>query len=83
MQNYEGGFKIQNRYTYIDASVYDKKFKGLLNTPVNIQNQPIGPPEIYGSTAKGVRLVGSVNPLRGQRCASRSRPSRSWSMPIT
>ncbi|MGC1521793.1 MAG: TonB-dependent receptor [Steroidobacteraceae bacterium] len=63
MRNYEGGFKIQNRYTYIDASVYDKTFKGLLTTPVNIQNQPIGPPEVYGSTAKGVRLVGSVNPF--------------------
>ncbi len=36
---------------------------GLINTPVNLQNQPIGPPEIYGSTAKGVRLIGTVNPL--------------------
>ena len=63
MQNYEGGFKIQNRYTYIDASIYDKEFKGLINTPVNIQNQPIGPPEIYGSTAKGARLTGTVNPF--------------------
>jgi outer membrane receptor protein involved in Fe transport len=63
MRNYEGGFKIQNRYTYIDASIYQKDFKGLLTTPVNLQNQPIGPPEVYGSTAKGARLVGSVNPL--------------------
>ncbi|HTB87315.1 MAG TPA: TonB-dependent receptor [Steroidobacteraceae bacterium] len=63
MQNYEGGFKIQNRYAYADASIYYKEFSGLINTPVNLQNQPIGPPEIYGSTAKGVRLIGSVNPL--------------------
>jgi hypothetical protein len=63
MQNYEGGFKIQNRYTYIDASIYHKEFSGLINTPVNIQNVPIGPPEIYGSTANGARLIGSVNPL--------------------
>ena len=63
MQNYEGGFKIQNRYAYVDASIYYKKFSGIPYTPVNIQNQPIGPPEIYGSTAKGVRLIGSVNPL--------------------
>jgi outer membrane receptor protein involved in Fe transport len=62
VQNYEAGFKIQNRYTYIDASIYDKEFKGLVTTPVNIQNVPIGPPEIYGSTARGVRLIGSVNP---------------------
>ena len=62
MQNYEGGFKIQNRYTYIDASVYYKEFSGIPYTPVNIQNQPIGPQEIYGSQAKGVRLIGTVNP---------------------
>jgi outer membrane receptor protein involved in Fe transport len=62
MQNYEAGFKIQNRFTYIDASIYEKNFKGLLTTPVNIQDVAIGPPETYGSTAKGVRLVGSVNP---------------------
>jgi outer membrane receptor protein involved in Fe transport len=63
MENYEGGFKIQNRYTYVDASIYYKEFSGLINTPVNIQNVPIGPPEIYGSTAKGVRLLGTVNPF--------------------
>jgi outer membrane receptor protein involved in Fe transport len=63
MRNYEAGFKIQNRYTYIDASIYDKEFKGLLNTPVNIQDVQIGPPEIYGSTARGVRLLGTVNPF--------------------
>jgi outer membrane receptor protein involved in Fe transport len=62
MRNYEGGFKIQNRYTYIDASIYDKEFKGLVATPVNLQNVVIGLPEVYGSTARGVRLVGTVNP---------------------
>jgi outer membrane receptor protein involved in Fe transport len=62
MQNYEGGFKIQNRYTYIDASIYYKEFSGIPYTPVNIQNQPIGPQEIYGSQAKGIRLIGTVNP---------------------
>jgi len=62
MENYEGGFKIQNRYTYIDASIYYKEFSGLVSTPVNLQNVQIGPPEIYGSQARGVRLVGTVNP---------------------
>jgi hypothetical protein len=62
MENYEGGFKIQNRYTYIDASIYYKEFSGLVTTPVNLQNVQIGPPEIYGSQARGVRLVGTVNP---------------------
>jgi outer membrane receptor protein involved in Fe transport len=63
VQNYEGGFKIQNRYTYIDLAVYDKEFKGLSFTPVDINNVQIGPKTTYGSTSKGARLVGSVNPL--------------------
>jgi hypothetical protein len=62
LRNYEVGFKVQNRYTYIDASVYDKTFKGLLYTPKNVEDEIIGPQSTYGSTAKGLRLVGSVNP---------------------
>jgi outer membrane receptor protein involved in Fe transport len=63
VQNYEGGFKVQNRWTYIDASVYEKEFSGLAYTPRDISGAPIGPATTYGSTAKGVRLVGSVNPF--------------------
>jgi len=63
VRNYEGGFKIGNRYTYIDASVYDKEFQGLQYVPVNIENQPIGPTSTYGSHSLGVRFIGSVNPL--------------------
>jgi outer membrane receptor protein involved in Fe transport len=62
LRNYEGGFKIQNRYTYIDLAAYDKEFNGLSFTPVNIENVQIGPKSTYGSTSKGGRLVGSVNP---------------------
>lgn len=65
VQNYEGGFKIQNRYTYVDLAVYDKEFKGLVYQPQNIQMVPIGPKSTYGSTSKGLRLVGSVNPGAG------------------
>ena len=63
VRNYEGGFKIQNRYTYIDAAVYDKEFKGLAYVPTNIDDVPIGPPATYGSTALGGKFVGTVNPL--------------------
>jgi outer membrane receptor protein involved in Fe transport len=63
VQNYEAGFKIQNRWTYIDASVYDKEFNGLAYQPQDVNHVPIGPASTYGSTARGVRLVGSVNPL--------------------
>jgi outer membrane receptor protein involved in Fe transport len=62
VRNYEGGFKVQNHYTYIDASVYDKEFQGLSYQPVNIDNIPIGPNTTYGSHSLGVRFIGSVNP---------------------
>ena len=63
VRNYEGGFKIQNRYTYVDLAIYDKEFKGLAYQPVDVQQIPLGPKGTYGSTSKGVRLVGSVNPF--------------------
>ena len=65
VRNYEGGFKIQNLYTYIDLAVYDKEFKGLVYQPTDINQVPIGPITTYGSTSKGIRVVGSVNPLAG------------------
>jgi outer membrane receptor protein involved in Fe transport len=63
IKNYEVGFKIQNRYMYIDTAGYYKTFKGLQYTPTNIDDVPIGPPSTYGSTALGVKFIGSVNPL--------------------
>ena len=63
IRNYEVGYKLQNEFTYIDASVYDKEFKGLSYTPTDIQKVPIGLPSTYGSSSKGVRFIGSVNPF--------------------
>jgi outer membrane receptor protein involved in Fe transport len=63
VQNYEFGFKIQNQWTYIDASVYDKEFQGISYTPKDIGGSPIGPATTYASTSKGGRVVGSVNPF--------------------
>jgi hypothetical protein len=63
MQNYEGGFKIQNRYTYVDVSIYQKEFSGIPYQPQNSQSVPIGPKTEYGSLSRGVRLVSSVNPF--------------------
>jgi outer membrane receptor protein involved in Fe transport len=62
LQNYELGFKVQNQFTYIDLSFYDKTFSGLAYTPVNIDNVPIGPASTYGSQSYGARFVGYVNP---------------------
>ena len=63
VRNYEGGFKIQNRYTYVDAAIYDKEFTGILYQPINSEHQSLGPSATYGSTARGGRIVGSVNPF--------------------
>jgi hypothetical protein len=63
VQNYEFGFKVQNQWTYIDASAYDKEFSGLAYTPRDIAGVALGPATTYGSTAKGLRVIGSVNPF--------------------
>jgi outer membrane receptor protein involved in Fe transport len=63
VRNYEAGFKIQNRYTYVDAAIYDKEFTGILYQPINSEHQSLGPSATYGSTARGGRIVGSVNPF--------------------
>lgn len=65
VQNYEAGFKLQNRFTYINASIYDKEFKGLVYQPVDINNVILGPLTTYGSHSIGLRFVGSVNPGAG------------------
>jgi len=62
--NYEGGFKFQTTWMYIDISAYHRDFTGLTYQPTNGLGTPVGPPGIYGSTAKGVDLVGVVTPLR-------------------
>ena len=63
VRNYEFGFKVQSKWTYIDASVYRKTFQGISYTPTNIQDVPIGPASTFGSTSTGVRLDGSVTPF--------------------
>ncbi len=65
VKNLEVGFKVQNRYTYIDASIYNKDFKGLSYQPQDINHVPLGPVTTYGSTSIGLRFIGSVNPFAG------------------
>jgi len=61
--NYEFGFKIQNRWMYLDASAYYKEFSGIAYQPKDINNVPIGPTSTYGSDSKGARFVGTVSPF--------------------
>jgi outer membrane receptor protein involved in Fe transport len=78
VRNYELGYKLQNQFVFIDASVYDKEFKGIQHTPVDIQSRPIGPSTSYGSTSKGLRFIGSVNPL----AAMDSQPLKSFRITV-
>jgi outer membrane receptor protein involved in Fe transport len=63
VRSVEGGFKIQNRWVYLDASGYHKVFYGIAYQPTNIEDQNIGPAAVYNSSSSGVRLVGSVTPF--------------------
>jgi hypothetical protein len=63
---------------FIDASVYDKEFKGIQHIPVDIQSRPIGPSTSYGSTSLGLRFIGSVNPL----AAMDSQPLKSFRITV-
>lgn len=63
VRKFEGGYKIQNQWAYIDASVYHMIFYGVSYQPTNIEDQDIGPESTYNASTTGVRLVGSVTPF--------------------
>jgi outer membrane receptor protein involved in Fe transport len=63
VQNQEFGFKVQSRWTYLDASIYHKTFAGIAYQPTNLGGVPIGPASTFGSTSVGVRADGSVTPF--------------------
>jgi hypothetical protein len=63
VRSVEGGFKIQNQWTYMDVSAYHKVFYGIAYQPTNIEDQDVGPASTYDATTTGVRLVGSVTPF--------------------
>ncbi|MDG2538021.1 TonB-dependent receptor [Dyella jiangningensis] len=63
IQNFEGGFKFQNKYVYADISAYHRQFNGLPYQPTNGEGVPVGQQLLYGSDSKGVNLVGAVMPI--------------------
>jgi outer membrane receptor protein involved in Fe transport len=66
VQNYEGGFKFQNRYAYVDVSIYERDFTGLQYTPSDQFGVPIpGETLIYGAKTKGMNAKVDVAPLQG------------------
>jgi len=66
VQNYEGGFKFQNKIAYVDVSIYQRTFTGLPYTPSTNTGTPI-PNEtlIYGASTKGLDFKGTLTPLPG------------------
>jgi len=66
VHNYEGGFKWQSQYFYIDVSAYHRVFTGLTIQPTNAEGIGItGEQVTYGSKTNGVDFDGYVGPFEG------------------
>ncbi|WP_199098851.1 TonB-dependent receptor [Dyella sp. ASV21] len=63
VQNFEFGYKFQNKYVYADISAYHRQFSGLPYQPTNGEGVPVGSPLLYGSDSKGINMVGAVTPV--------------------
>jgi hypothetical protein len=64
MKRYEGGFKFQNRYAYLDLSYWHLQFIGLQYQQTTISGVPIGGISSYGSDSHGLNFVGSITPFQ-------------------
>jgi len=66
VNNYEGGFKFQNQFWYLDASIYERDFTGLQYTPSTSTGVPIpGQTLIYGAKTHGVDAKVNWTPVTG------------------
>lgn len=66
VHNYEGGFKWQAQYFYVDVSAYHRVFKGLTIQPTNAEGIGIpGETVVFGSTTNGVDFDGYIGPFEG------------------
>jgi outer membrane receptor protein involved in Fe transport len=66
VHNYEGGFKWQSRYAYVDVSAYHRVFTGLTIQETTAEGTPIpGAIVTYGSTTNGVDFDGYIGPFKG------------------
>jgi outer membrane receptor for Fe3+-dicitrate len=63
LKNYEGGFKYQSRYAYVDVNAYHKQFTGLQYQETDSVGVPFGPISNYGSDSKGINFIGTVTPI--------------------
>jgi len=65
VRNYEGGFKFQNRWAYLDISGYQRNFTGLQYQPATVNGTPFGPVAVYGARTHGIDLIGNLTPFPG------------------
>lgn len=66
VHNYEGGFKWQTRYAYIDVSAYHRVFSGLTIQETTSTGAPIPNKYVtYGSKTNGVDFNGYLGPYKG------------------
>ena len=63
--NYEVGYKWQTAFSYLDVSAYHRVFDGLQYQESNLEGVPFGPISTYGSTTKGIDVVGTLTPFKG------------------
>ncbi len=63
--NYEVGYKWQTAISYLDVSAYHRVFDGLQYQESNLEGVPFGPISTYGSTTKGIDVVGTLTPFKG------------------
>jgi outer membrane receptor protein involved in Fe transport len=63
LKNYEGGFKYQSTFAYIDVNAYHRQFTGLQYQETDSVGVPFGPISNYGSDSKGINFIGTVTPI--------------------
>ena len=63
LKNYEGGFKYQSRFAYVDVNLYHRQFTGLQYQETDSVGVPFGPISNYGSDSKGINFIGTVTPI--------------------
>ena len=65
LTNYEGGFKFQTPWLYLDINGYHREFTGLQYQQTDAFGAPTGVISNYGSKSNGVNFVGTITPFTG------------------
>lgn len=63
IKNYEGGFKWQTQYVYMDVSAYHKQFTGLQYQETDVNGNKLSAISTYGADSKGIDFIATVTPF--------------------